>query len=111
MPEHPLHPRFEPSHERSFASQRAKLGLAGENFDHFFRAIENFLGDYPWEYSDEVPNSQGIRMLPTRGGFPDVPPLYVYYRVEENPNKIVFLGLSPAWSREDAVPLSGSQER
>ncbi len=36
-----------------------------------------------------------------RAGAPDIPPLYLYYRVEQDPNKIVFLGLSPAWSREE----------
>ena len=41
-------------------------------------------------------------MLPTRGGFPDIPPLYVYYRVEQNPNKIIYLGLSPAWSSDES---------
>ena len=42
-------------------------------------------------------------MRPTRMAFPDIPPLYVYYRVEENPNRIVYLGLSPAWTHDEAI--------
>jgi hypothetical protein len=38
-------------------------------------------------------------MLRTRDAFPDIPPLYVYYRVEEQPNEIIYLGLSRAWSQ------------
>lgn len=106
MPEPPLHPRFEPCYEPSFDVDRAKLGLAGQNFDHFFRDVENHLGDYPWQYSEEVPDSQGIRIIDTeRAGAPDIPPLYVYYRVEQQPNKIVFLGLSPAWSKSGLYPF------
>jgi hypothetical protein len=48
-----------------------------------------------------VPDGNGILMLPTRDVALDIPPLYVYYRVEESPNTIAFLGLSPAWSEED----------
>lgn len=103
MPEPPGHPRFEPHYEPSFAADRAALGFAGPNFDGLFRAVETYLGDYPWEYSVEVPGSEGIRMLATRRAFPDMPPLYVYYRVEENPNRIRFLGLSPAWSLGEAL--------
>ncbi len=66
------------------------------------RYVEDYLGDYPWEYSEEVPDSEGIRMLRTRDAFPDIPPLYVYYRVEEQPNKIIYLGLSRAWSQEES---------
>jgi hypothetical protein len=98
LPEHPWHPRFDARFEASFDQQRRGLGLGGENFDFFFKAVESYLGDYPWEYSTEVPDSNGIRMLPTRQAFLDIPPLYVYYRVEQDPNKIIFLGLSPAWS-------------
>lgn len=98
MPEPPGHPRFAPCYEKSFEHDRHALGLSGANFDHLFRHVENFLGDYPWQYSEEVPDSEGIRMLPTEEGFPDLPPLYVYYRVEQNPNKIIYLGLSQAWS-------------
>jgi hypothetical protein len=94
-------PRFSPCYEPSFEADRRTLGLAGRNFDHFFKGVEDFLGDYPWEYSEEVPDSAGIRMLGTRGDFPDLPALYVYYRVEQNPNTIIYLGLSPAWSRAD----------
>jgi hypothetical protein len=33
-------------------------------------------------------------MLSTHDAFPDIPPIYVYYRVEVAPNRVVFLGLS-----------------
>lgn len=103
MPEPPGHPRFEPHYEPSFDTDRAELGLSGSDFDHFFQSVEDHLGDYPWEYSDEVPDSEGIRMLRTRDAFPDIPPLYIYYRAEEQPNRIIFLGLSRAWSQDESV--------
>jgi hypothetical protein len=49
-------------------------------------------------------------MLPTRYPFPDIPPLYVYFRVEQRPSRIVFLGLSPAWSRDEAFSLDDLAE-
>ena len=104
-PDHPLHPRFRPDYQPSFQIHRRELGLAGPNFDHFFRAVESFLGDYPWEYSTLVPASEGMYMLPTRRSFPDIPPLYVYYRVEQKPNKVIFYGLSPAWSQAELFSL------
>lgn len=105
MGEHPWHPRFAPCYEPSFESHRGQLGLAGPNFDYFFNDVETFLGDYPWEFSKQIPDSEGIRMLPTRNAFPDIPPMYVYYRVEQRLNKIVFLGLSPAWSKAETLSL------
>jgi hypothetical protein len=102
VPEPPGHPRFEPHYESSFDADRVELGLSGSDFDHFSQSVEDHLGDYPWEYSEEVPDGEGIRMLRTRDAFPDIPPLYVYYRVEEQPNEIIYLGLSRAWSQEES---------
>jgi hypothetical protein len=42
-------------------------------------------------------------MLGTRDAFPDIPPLYVYYRVKEQPNRIIYLGLSRAWSQDETA--------
>jgi hypothetical protein len=103
VPEPPGHPRFAPCYEPSFDADRAELGLIGRNFDYFFQGVETALGDYPWQYSEEVPDSDGIRMRPTRDAFPDIPPLYVYYRVEQQPNKIIYLGLSRAWSQDETL--------
>jgi hypothetical protein len=104
VPEPPGHPRFEPRYEPSFSADRVTLGLSGANFDHFFAAVEQHLADYPWASSEEVPGGEGIWMLPTRQAFPDIPPLYVYYRVEQNPNRIIYLGMSHAWSKLDLPP-------
>jgi hypothetical protein len=103
VPDPPGHPRFAPCYEPSFDADRAALGLHGADFDGFFCDVEIAIGDYPWQYSEEVPDSKGIRMRPTREAFPDIPPLYVYYRVEKQPNKIVYLGLSSAWSDAETV--------
>jgi len=93
-----------PCYEHDCETGRAKLGLNGPNFDHFFRNVENHIGNFPWDWpSEEVPDSEGIRAVPTEYAAPDIPPMYVYYRVEHQPNKIVFLGLSPAWSETDTV--------
>jgi hypothetical protein len=75
--------------------------LAGRPFDHFFLAVEKIVGDYPYDESMEIPESGGIRMRATRDAFPDLPPLYLYYRVEHDPNRVVFLSLSKAWSETD----------
>jgi hypothetical protein len=101
VPEPLGQPRFEPLYEPTFTAHRARLGLTGSNFDYFFGAVEKLLGDYPYKYSEEVPESEGIRVLPTEAAFPDIPPLYVYYRVEHQPNRIRFMALSPAWSKRD----------
>jgi hypothetical protein len=103
VPEPLMQPPFEPHYEASFDADRQALGLSGSNFNFFFETVERYLGNYPWKYSEEIPNSGGIRMLPTRDAFPDIPPLYVYYRVGQQPNKIYYLGLSPAWSKTDVV--------
>jgi len=42
-------------------------------------------------------------MLRTKEAFPDIPPLIVYYRVTEQPNRIVYLSLSPDWSKPDVI--------
>lgn len=99
----PGHPPFEPEHAPSFAAARARFGLSGAPFDYFFADVERNRADYPWQGATEVPDSGGILMLPTKDGFPDLPPLYVYYRVNEHPNRIHFLGLSQAWSETEAV--------
>jgi hypothetical protein len=103
MPEPLGQPTFEPHHEPTFEAHRARLGLTGAPFDYFFSAVEKLLGDYPYKYSEEVPDSEGIRMLPTQAAFPDIPALYVYYRVRRQPNQIIYVALSPAWSKADVV--------
>jgi hypothetical protein len=101
----PGHLPFEPIYEPSFAADRATLGLSGRDFDFRFKDIENDRRDYPYKESVEVPEGEGIRMMSTLKASPDLPALYVYYRVLENPNRIVFLGLSPAWSKQDLHPF------
>jgi hypothetical protein len=101
LPEHPLHPQFTARYESAFEEDRRRLGLAGLNFDYFFGEIESHICGYPWEYSREVPASGGTRMLKTRDAFPDIPPLYVYFKVNANERRIAFIGLSEAWSASE----------
>lgn len=82
---------------------RVELGLSGENFEYFFQDVERILRDYPRVGSVAVPGGQGILMRATLDAFPDIPPLYIYYRVKENPNAIRFFGLSPAWSEAETL--------
>jgi hypothetical protein len=103
VPEPPLQPPFEPHYEPTFEAHRARLGLTGPNFDYFFAAVQKLLRDYPYKYSVEVPDAHGIRMYPTEAAFPDIPALYIYYRVQHQPNRIIYVGLSPAWSKGDVV--------
>ncbi len=103
LPEHPFHPRFSACYEGSFETSRRKLGLGGQNFDHFFRDVEQHLLDYPWQYSREIPDSNGMRILGTREGFEDLPPLYVYFRVDAEARQVRFYGVSKAWSQEETT--------
>jgi hypothetical protein len=103
MPDFPGHPRFEPRYEPSFDEDRAALGLGGGSFDYFFADVEAHLADYPTISSTLILPDEDIWMLRTRRGFPDLPPLFVYYRVEEQPNTIVYLGLSHDWSNAEVI--------
>jgi hypothetical protein len=42
-------------------------------------------------------------MLRTKEAFPDIPPLIVYYRVMEKPNRIIYFGLSLDWPNADVI--------
>ena len=103
----PRDDRFEPQYEPSFAECRARLNLSGAPFDHFFADVEDAFCKDPYFASETVPEAQGIRIRPTRESFPDLPPLYVHYRIKRDPNRIVFFGLSRAWSNpgETLPPL------
>jgi hypothetical protein len=97
---------FEPCYEPSFAECRRKLGLSGPNFDHFFKNAEQGICRFPWLENEAVPDGQGIRIRPLLGA-DDLPPLYVYYRIENEPDRVVFYGLSRNWSNpgETIPPL------
>jgi hypothetical protein len=103
MPEHPWHPRFTAAYDEKFYAARRALGLSGTNFNHFFRDVEGTILEYPWLNAVEVPESGGTLMRETRAAFPDVPPLYVYYKVNREQNRIRFVSLSPAWSADETV--------
>lgn len=76
-------------HER-YEADRISLGLGGPNFDYFFEPVEREALQYPWEFSIEVPESGGTRMRATREAFLDIPPLYVFYKVDATACRIVF---------------------
>jgi len=102
----PFGPRFTPVYDDDFQADKQKLGLAGPNFKFFFQQVEQQILDYPWAFSEEVPDSGGTLMRPTREAFLDIPPLYVYYKViQDSPrdSRIHFIGLSPAWSDSETV--------
>jgi hypothetical protein len=93
------HPSFEPYYHAAFIEQRRRLGLAGTNFDFFFKNVEHAILDYP--YGDEIPDTGGTMMRETRETFPDVPPLYVYFKLDTDNRRVLFLGLTQAWSAVD----------
>lgn len=80
------------------------MGLAGPNFDHFFHGVEKAVLDYPYEYSEKVPDSGETWMRLTPDVQPDLPALYVYYKVNYDECRIRFLGVSKAWSYVDLAP-------
>ena len=98
MPEHPSS-SFEPYYHGDFIEHRRRLGLAGTNFDFFFKDVEQAILEYP--YGDEIPDSGRTIMRETREAFPDVPPLYVYFKLDAENRRVLFLGLTQAWSAPD----------
>jgi hypothetical protein len=107
LPAFPFGPRFDASYEDAFHEDRRNLGLGGKNFDHFFRLVEENILDYPWIHSKVVPDSGGTLMRETRESFPDVPPLYVYYKVNAETHHVRFVGLTKAWSADEVFPPFG----
>lgn len=103
---HSSGPRYPPAYHPDFDVARTEQGLTGRPFDYFFLAVEHVIGNYPYADSVEVPESDGIRMRATRDAFPDLPPLYLYYKIEHDPNRVVFMSLSAAWSESD-LPTGG----
>jgi hypothetical protein len=94
---------LEPCYSDDWEECLRELGLSGHNFDFFWRDQEQFLRHYPEnQFTEEVPEVDGIVMYPTLHALLDIPPLYVYFYVE--PPKIVFLGASPAWAETDLPP-------
>jgi hypothetical protein len=98
---YPFGPDFQPAYDKAFLDDRRELGLHGSNFDFFFEQVESQILNYPWINAREVPESGGVLMRETRGLAPDLPALYIYYKVSKDPPRILFLGLSRAWSHED----------
>jgi hypothetical protein len=95
-----MRPEYAPSFKRSVS----KHSLTGPHFDYFWADVEVAICDWPWHYSEEVPDSEGIRMRGTEYVAPDLPALYVYYRADPREDVVTFLGISPAWSKSDLPP-------
>lgn len=91
-------------YEDAFYADRKALGLGGQNFDHFFHRAEASVLDYPYEYAKEVPESGGTWMRRLDAVAPDLPSMYVYYKVNFEECRIRFVGLSRAWSDDDLAP-------
>lgn len=91
---------FDHIYEKSFEDARDIVGLAGQSFEFFREQIEDHLDRHPWFYSVEVPGSNEVRVLSTLETLEDIPPLYVYFRIEQSRESaaIHYVGLSPAWS-------------
>jgi hypothetical protein len=104
VPEFLNHPRYTPCYEKSFDQYRRALGLAAANFDYFFREVETFICDYPRVDVIEMPGEGGMLMRSTREAWHDLPPLYIYYKVNDEEHRVRFFGLSAAWSADDFSP-------
>jgi hypothetical protein len=100
----PFGPNFYASYEDAFGDDRERLGLGGSNFNHFFKEVERNILDYPWIHSRVVPDSGGTLMRETRYSFPDIPALYVYYKVNPETGHVRFVGLTEAWSADELFP-------
>lgn len=93
---------YEASYNPQFNADRRALGLDGPEVDFAFKAFEEHVCAFPWASTAEL--QDGTRMRATEDGFPDIPRLYVYYRINVKQRKVIFLSLSRAWSQDDLVP-------
>lgn len=90
-------PKYGANYLESWHEDVRALGFSAKHFDSIWREPEFRLCDDPWmQYTQEIPASEGMRIMPTRQAFPDIPPLYVFYRFNGETQKVDFCGLSPA---------------
>jgi hypothetical protein len=92
----------------SFEQHRKQFGFGGANFEFFISQLKDYLDRHPWFYSEEVPSSAGIRMVSTLEVLEDLPPLYVYFEVDQTEGRsdIRYLGFSPNWSEMTYAPAA-----
>lgn len=97
----PFGHRFTAVYEDAFEEDRRNLGLGGPNFDFFFMQVEAQVLAFPWVNAEYVPESEDTLMRETREPQPDLPALYVYYKVSVQDERVRFIALSPAWSKTE----------
>lgn len=90
----------------SFEDDRKQFKYGGANFRFFIAQLEDYLDRHPWFYSEEVSGSGGIRIVSTLEVLEDLPPLYVYFEIDQTEGKsdVRYLGFSPNWSETTLVP-------
>jgi hypothetical protein len=96
-------PRFVGRYEAKWESDLRRLGLAGPNFDYFWRELEEYVLDHP-SMGKPVPDGSGARSFKTDEALRDVPRLVGYYKPDFTTERVVFLGLDEAWTEEDLPP-------
>lgn len=81
-----------------------RLGLYGENFQSFWRPIEEFVlgSDRPVGYP--LLDGSGANAFLTEEGAPDLPKLVIYVKADPEAERLVFLGCDSASLPDDFPP-------
>ncbi len=90
-------------YENKWEEDLRRLGLYGPNFDTFWHPIESFIAATP-HVGHPLLDGSGARGFLTEEGFPDVRKLVVYFKFDEDAERLVFLGLDDASLPEDFPP-------
>jgi hypothetical protein len=89
-----------------FKRSLARLRLTWRQWEELGgkKGIEDFLalGPYEEEGTEEMPDTDGARLVPTKDKAPDLPELLIAYRVDPIARHVTVLGANPAWG-DDAL--------
>jgi hypothetical protein len=87
-------PRYACRYEEGFHTDRERIEPSGRVWDFLFSAAEKFIRHDPHVASHPFGDMGGLRFLLTEpAGLLDVPPLIVYFTVNEAERRIAFLSV------------------
>lgn len=92
--------------DEGFLRSLARLRITWRQWDELGgrKGIESFLGANPYEEegTDEMPGTNGARLVATKDKAPHLPEMLLAYRVDPIHRHVTVIGATPAWG-EDAL--------